>query len=101
MQGANDEMEMWRGLESARYCLEETIGLRHSLPSEGMNNILSRFNKFFHINLSNRQKEANGFVICLFAQMGLFNSLHSTFTSYKAPKMKLDSYACHTAAKDL
>ncbi|CRK90483.1 CLUMA_CG004206, isoform A [Clunio marinus] len=32
--------------------------------------------------------------------MGLFNSLHSTFTSYKVPKMKLNDDACHTA-KDL
>lgn len=74
-----------------------TIGLRNGpLLNRWKISTLTSTSSF--INLSNQLKEANGFcVISHFAKMGLFNSLHSTFTSYKAPKMKLNSNACHTA----
>jgi hypothetical protein len=80
------------------YSLEEQLALVFSSPSKEMKNI-SFISTSSFINLSNHQrKRPMAFVIPFFAsQMGLFNSLRRTFTSYKAPKMKLNSYACHTA----
>ena len=57
---------------------------------------LLHFNKFFH---KPQQPPVKGQWLLwspFSAQMGLFNSLPSTFTSHKAPKMKLPRNACHT-----
>lgn len=94
--------DLKRPLQNQR-SLSRRKQLAFAIPSTiKMKNIYSNFNKFFHIpqySVSNK-KRPMAFLISHFAGIGLFNSLHSTFTSYKAPKMKLNSNACHTA-KDL